>query len=127
MVLEAPLDARTGILLNATKKSLPVSFRYEGGSTPGMRRIVLPRLLYHWEDSDIPKAYCYGWCATAKAPRLFRSDRIHAILPVHAEEMSGFPLQKAQEEYDQEIKVRWIIQPEGDMDPYHPLYSSDNE
>ena len=73
----------------------PFTFRYLGGSQPGVVRQVLPVQLFCLDDysyfyprcedpADIPDPdvvpiYLLAWCLTRNAPRTFRLDRIQIV------------------------------------------------
>jgi len=75
----------------------PFTFRYLGGSEPGLVRQVLPVLLFrldyfgycheHREDpADVPDPavvpiYLLAWCLSRNAPRTFRLDRMQTDCP----------------------------------------------
>ena len=70
----------------------PFTFRYLGGSQPGVLRQVLPVQLFCLDyfsyfyprcedpadiaDPDVVPIYLLAWCLSRKAPRTFRLDRI---------------------------------------------------
>jgi len=70
----------------------PFSFRYLGGSQPGLVRQVLPVQLFSLDhfsffyprcedsadipDPDVAPIYLLAWCLTRNAPRTLRLDRI---------------------------------------------------
>lgn len=85
-------------LLRLQPTGRPVTFRYQGGSTSGASRVVLPALVFHTDDPDQTATrltdahrprhlYLLAYCLHRLAPRTFRLDRIQdpaPLAPVHA-------------------------------------------
>jgi predicted DNA-binding transcriptional regulator YafY len=82
------------IILRHIGEGAPFTFRYSGGSEPGVVRTVLPTLLFSpdycpyrmcYEDpTELPDPsqtpiYLLGWCQTRQAARNFRLDWMEMV------------------------------------------------
>lgn len=83
-------------LTRAIHTSTPITFTYQGGTTPGAIRTVLPILLF--QKSPDQKLHCntptylLAWCLTRQSPRTFRLDRIHHLSPHHHPTSKSTPI-----------------------------------
>lgn len=71
------LDAdnyKVAVLVLATLQRQQVEFIYFGGSTPGLKRIVSPGLVFRLEEYE--PIYMAGYCHTRQEERTFRVDRL---------------------------------------------------
>ncbi len=64
-------------ILDAIHSNSKVSFTYEGGTSPGLRRKVSPAFLFRLEG--YPHLYFTAYCHERHANRTFRLDRCVAI------------------------------------------------
>lgn len=66
-------------ILTQMPSGRPVTFRYDGGSTPGCLRTVLPTLVFHRCGTPL---YLQAYCLERLATRTFRLDRISGLKPL---------------------------------------------
>jgi len=78
-VLESP-DPVAQFFVGAMFDRGRVEFNYDGGSEPGMRRVVSPGLIFELEEGG--PVYFQGYCHTRNEERIFRMDRVQTQPPL---------------------------------------------
>jgi hypothetical protein len=78
------------VIFAALPNGTPLTFHYQGGSTPGELRSVLALMIFQKIDPDSPHkepadqpVYLLAFCQTRNAPRIFRLDRIEQGKKLH--------------------------------------------